>query len=124
MIKISHIHTLLNRLLTPILRIFGGMKNHALDEILADSLGQIAAFGNFSAERQRLFFGLHGDKCTGRLEFYTKKIKSEEISEVYRVVNSVLEKISVEIEKLLTADNFDLPIFEFIACKSLLEHNG
>ncbi|MBR0287363.1 MAG: hypothetical protein IJQ82_00120, partial [Selenomonadaceae bacterium] len=58
------------------LRLFGGMKNHALDEILADCLGQIAAFGNFDADRQRIFFGLEkgGEKCTGRLQFYCQKV--------------------------------------------------
>ena len=40
------------------LRLLGGMKNHALDEILADCLGQMAAFGEFSAKRQRIFFGV------------------------------------------------------------------
>ena len=39
------------------LRLLGGMKNHALDEILADCLGQMEAFGEFSAERQRILLG-------------------------------------------------------------------
>lgn len=80
------------------LRLFGGMKNHALDEILADCLGQIAAFGNFDADRQRIFFGLEksGDKCTGRLQFYCQKISSLERPKIYAAVNKLLDKISVE----------------------------
>jgi len=101
------------------LRIFGGMKNHALDEILADTLGQIAAFGNFSAERQKLFFGLKGDECDGRLNFYLKKVKPEEITKIYRAVNSALDKFSVEIKNLLNSGSSDLEIFEFIACKKI-----
>lgn len=99
------------------LRIFGGMKNHALDEILADTLGQIAAFGNFSAERQKLFFGLKGDECDGRLNFYVKKVKPEEIIKIYRAVNSALDKISVEIKNFVGSS--DLDIFEFIACQKI-----
>ena len=79
------------------LRLFGGMKNHALDEILADCLGQIAAFGNFDADRQRLFFGLEkgGSKCTGRLQFYCQKVFPTERTKIYAAVDKFLDKISV-----------------------------
>lgn len=80
------------------LRLFGGMKNHALDEILADALGQIAAFGNFSANRQRIFFGLNGGECTGRLSFYVQKVLSSDREKVYRAVDTVLDKIEGEIK--------------------------
>ena len=80
------------------LRLFGGMKNHALDEILADCLGQIAAFGNFDADRQRLFFGLEkgGAKCTGRLQFYCQKVFPSERQKIYAAVDKFLDKISVD----------------------------
>ncbi len=78
------------------LRLFGGMKNHALDEILADCLGQIAAFGNFDADRQRIFFGLDGDKCTGRLQFYCQKVSPDERPKIYAAVDKFLDKISVD----------------------------
>lgn len=77
------------------LRLFGGMKNHALDEIIADTLGQIAAFGNFSAARQKLFFGLDGDKCSGRLQFYCQKVCESERPKVYAAVTKALDKIDV-----------------------------
>lgn len=77
------------------LRLFGGMKNHALDEILADTLGQIAAFGNFSASRQKLFFGLNGDKCNGRLTFYCQKVLPNERHKIYSVVDNFLDKMEV-----------------------------
>lgn len=81
------------------LRILGGMKNHALDEIIADALGQLAAFSDFSAERQRLFFGLRGDECHGRLEFYCQKVIEEERPLVYKAVNNVLDIIEEKIRK-------------------------
>ena len=86
------------------LRLFGGMKNHALDEILADALGQIAAFGDFSADRQRLFFGLSKGTtgCTGRLSFYTRKVAKEEKDKVYEAVDKVLDWIEADIKALLT----------------------
>lgn len=80
------------------LRLFGGMKNHALDEILADCLGQIAAFGNFNADRQRIFFGLEkgSDKCTGRLQFYCQKVFPNERTKIYVAVDKFLNKISID----------------------------
>lgn len=74
------------------LRLFGGMQNNALDEIVADAMGQLAAFGNYSASRQRLFFGLkHGtDRCTGRLSYYCRNVLPWERGVVYRSVDAVL----------------------------------
>lgn len=77
------------------LRLLGGMKNHALDEILADALGQIAAFGNFDANRQRIFFGLNGDKCSGRLQFYCQKVFPTERPKIYSAVDKALDKINL-----------------------------
>ena len=79
------------------LRLFGGMKNHALDEILADSLGQIAAFGNFCAARQRIFFGLNNGNCDGRLTFYCQRVLPDDRVKIYRAVDTVLDKIESEI---------------------------
>ena len=98
------------------LRLFGGMKNHALDEILADSLGQIAAFGNFSANRQKIFFGLKNDECNGRLNFYVQKVFPDERKKVFRAVEIVLEKIEEEIQNCT-----ELEIFCKIAGKSILD---
>ena len=79
------------------LRLFCQMKNHALDEIIADTLGQIAAFGNFDADRQRLFFGLEkgGSKCTGRLQFYCQKVSPNERPIIYAAVDKFLDTIEV-----------------------------
>lgn len=98
------------------LRLFGGMKNHALDEILADALGQIAAFGNFSGERQRIFFGLNGGECTGRLTFYCQKVLPDERKIIYRAVDAVLDKIESEI-----ANSTDLEIICRIVGKSIAD---
>lgn len=99
------------------LRLLGGMKNHALDEILADTLGQIAAFGNFSADRQRLFFGLEkdGEKCVGRLNFYCQKVLPEELPKIYRAVDSYLDE--VELLTKNAANEFE--IFKNIASRAL-----
>jgi hypothetical protein len=84
------------------LRLFGDMKNHALDEIIADTIGQIAAFGNFSAHRQRLFFGLEsgGETCTGRLTFYCRKVIPWERKEVYKAVDRALDIIEAKVAAL------------------------
>lgn len=98
------------------LRLFGGMKNHALDEILADALGQVAAFGNFSANRQKIFFGLKNGECDGRLTFYVQKVFPDDREKIYRAVDTVLDKIESEISNCN-----DLEILCKIAGKSILD---
>lgn len=85
------------------LRLFGDMQNHALDEIVADAIGQIEAFGNFSAERQRLFFGLERGtgRCTGRLSFYCRGVLPWEREAVYRATDTVLDSIESEVKHCL-----------------------
>ena len=94
------------------LRLFGGMQNHALDEIVADTMGQLAAFGNFSAERQRIFFGLArgGGQCDGRLTFYTQRVFAEERPEIYRLTDQRLEALEPKIQQaqVRQADAYEL----------------
>ena len=75
-----------------------GMKNHALDEILADCLGQIAAFGNFDGDRQRIFFRLEkgGSKCTGRLQFYCQKVSPLERPKIYSAVDKFIDEVLID----------------------------
>ena len=101
------------------LRILGGMKNHALDEILANALGQIAAFGNFSAARQRLFFGLQGDKCDGRLQFYCQKVEEDERNLIYGAVNEVLDIVEEKICKAFREELSERNIFFMLAGQSI-----
>ena len=103
------------------LRLFGGMKNHALDEILADTLGQIAAFGNFSAARQRLFFGLHGDKCDGRLQFYCQKVSEDERHLVYENVDKALDIVEQEICTALSENFSERNMLYILAGRSIEE---
>lgn len=103
------------------LRILGGMKNHALDEILADALGQIAAFGNFSAARQRLFFGLNGDKCTGRLQFYCQKVLENERPLIYCAVDKVLDAVEEKICNALKENVSEKNLLYMLAGQSILE---
>jgi len=99
------------------LRLLGGMKNHALDEILADCLGQIAAFGEFSAERQRIFFGLAkgGTKCDGRLNFYCRKVLAEDLPKIYSAVDEYLDE--VEQTTVKAANEFE--IFKILASRAI-----
>lgn len=85
------------------LRLFGDMQNHALDEIIADAMGQLAAFGNFSAARQRLFFGLEQGtgRCTGRLSFYCRRMLPWERAVVYRAADATLYIMEERIERFL-----------------------
>ena len=105
------------------LRIFGGMQNHALDEIMADALGQIASFGNFDADRQRVFFGLTKGKdiCTGRLSFYCQDVAEEERPKVYRAVDRVLDAVAEELDGLLARKAGDMELLEALAGKSIAE---
>ena len=108
------------------LRILGDMENHAHDEILADALGQIAAFGRFDAERQRLFFGLErgSSVCHGRLSFYCQKLPQKEREKVYRTVDKVLDAIEELLDSLLAKDVGELEIFTSLAGTSLAERMG
>ena len=108
------------------LRLFSGMKNHAHDEILADALGQIASFGKFDAERQRLFFGLERGKGTaaGRLSFYCDKLPPQEREKVYRAVDTVLDPIAEELDSLLAKNAGELAIFAALAGTSIAERMG
>jgi hypothetical protein len=77
------------------LRVLGGMRNHALDEIIADCVGQLAAFGIFSASLQRLFFGLLdvGFEPGGRFGYYIKKLSKGAMREVCESVNKALLRL-------------------------------
>ena len=99
------------------LRLLGGMKNHALDEILADCLGQIAAFGEFSANRQKIFFGLTegGAKCDGRLNFYCQKVLADELPKIYRAVDGYLDEVELMTRK--AANEFE--IFKILASRAI-----
>lgn len=108
------------------LRLLGSMRNHALDEIAADTIGQIAAFGNFDPDRQRLFFGLTkgGDACTGRLTFYCRKVAADEQSKVYQAVDRALDCVADEVKLLSAKKAKRTEIFLALAGKSIAERAG
>lgn len=99
-------------------RLLGGMKNHALDEILADCLGQMAAFGEFSANMQRIFFGLEkgGSKCDGRLNFYCQKVLPDELPKIYRAVDEYLDKV----EQMTKNESNEFEIFKILASQAII----
>lgn len=105
------------------LRLFGEMRNHALDEILADALGQIAAFGEFDADRQRLFFGLEKGTgiCTGRLLFYVQKVMLEEREKVFRAVDRALDLVAGELCEMCMQKAGKLEILVALAGRSIAE---
>lgn len=105
------------------LRILGDMENHAHDEILADALGQIAAFGNFSAWRQRLFFGLERGNsiCQGRLSFYCQQLMPGEREKVYRAVDMALDSVEEQLSFLSAKNVGELEIFAAMAGVSIAE---
>lgn len=108
------------------LRLFGGMKNHPLDEIVADAFGQIAAFGDFNADRQRLFFGLEKGKdiCNGRLSFYVANIPEKERGKIYNAVNVVLDNVETEIQTRLSRQENKIKILTALAGKSIFDRLG
>ena len=77
------------------LRVLGGMKNHALDEVAADCAGQLAAFGRYDASLQRKFFGLQdgGIAPSGRLRFYVKNLPEGAVLSVCRKVEEALDSL-------------------------------
>ncbi len=103
------------------LRLFGSMRNHALDEILADALGQIAVFGNFDANRQRVFFGLTRGRstCTGRLSFYCRGLKEADRPLIYQSVDALLDAIADELNALLAQKADDITLLTALAGTSL-----
>ena len=105
------------------LRLFGDMENHALDEIAADAMGQIAAFGNVDADRQRLFFGLTRgeDICKGRLSFYCGTVLPEECRNIYRAVDRVLDSIADEVNGLLGTGASEFEILKSLAGRSIAD---
>ena len=105
------------------LRLFGDMKNHALDEIMADTMGQLAAFGSFSAQRQRLFFGLGpgGETCTGRLTFYCRRVIPWDRPEVYKAVDKALDAVETEIANLCKEGASHYTLLAHLAGKSIAE---
>ena len=76
------------------LRVLGGMRNHVLDEIAADCLGQLSAFGAYNASLQRRFFGISesdGNILPGnRFSFYVKSLRNDSIHEVLEETNAAL----------------------------------
>ena len=79
------------------LRVLGSMRNHILDEIAADCVGQLAAFGTFKASLQKLFFGISkmsqedGEILPGgRFFFYVKKLRGASVGVVLEETEAAL----------------------------------
>jgi hypothetical protein len=82
------------------LRVLGGMKNHALDEVIADCAGQLSALGRYDASLQRKFFGLAdgGIAHGGRLSFYVKKLPDGAIPLVCQKVGEAIDALEAYLD--------------------------
>ena len=79
------------------LRVLGGMRNHALDEIAADCVGQLAAFGVFKAAIQKLFFGISdgGILPGGRFSFYVKTLSGASVDIIMEETLAAISNLEV-----------------------------
>jgi hypothetical protein len=77
------------------LRVLGGMKNHALDEVAADCAGQLAALGTLSAAHQTRFFGISEGSVIpgGRFSFYMKNLRDDAAREVIETMETALSSL-------------------------------
>ena len=85
-------------------------------------MGQIAAFGDFSARRQRILFGLQPEtgQCDGRLTFYTQKVIAAERPVIYRRVDEWLDPLEQELRQALTEKKCDYELLCLLAGRPLL----
>lgn len=105
------------------LRFFGSMEGHIYDELIADSLGQLAAFGYFSATYQRLFFGLSekDNDCTGRLNFYLRQLEEKDHEQVIVLVKRLLLIIEDNLKELQAKQASQLEILLHLI--AIIENN-
>jgi hypothetical protein len=107
------------------LRVMGGMKNHALDEVVADCVGQLAAFCAYSARMQRKFFGISGGEIEpgARLRYYIKTLSEGAVPLVLDRLEAAMESLEAWLAKngALTAQT-NRP--ELIAALASLGLNG
>jgi hypothetical protein len=83
------------------LRVFGIMRNHLLDELIADFIGLTAAFGRYDARLALRFFGLEDYpryRPGGRLESYLGQPPLS--PEAVRVVHALVVKAAQNLERL------------------------
>ncbi len=79
-------------------RAFGVMRNHALDELLADFAGLVAAFGEYRPGLARLFLGVDRDgtyRVGGRLQNYrgTPPLSEPAFAVLVRLVDSAIDRL-------------------------------
>ena len=93
-------------------RLFGRIRSHALDELLADFVGLLAAFGRYDARRALTFLGLHAFPAvrpTGRFVNYTSGVLSDAATSI---VAGLVVGAAARLERLAAdwrVDPGDLP---------------
>jgi hypothetical protein len=93
-------------------RLFGRMRNHAVDEMMADYAGLRQAFGRFSAQHLLLFFGLEqypNYRQGGRLQNYS--FGDADSPAAQSALHSVVWRAAWNLEEFdgLIASRFSLP---------------
>ncbi len=69
------------------MRLYPDKKDVIWDELVADAVGIIAAFGKYDADMEKLFLGIEGDRYTkGRLENYTD-VDDDLVEKIRKVLN-------------------------------------
>jgi hypothetical protein len=82
-------------------RAFGTMRNHALDELLADFAGLVAAFGEYRPELARRFLGVAAGgeyRPGGRLQNYrgTPPLSEAAFAVLVRLVDAAIDRLDEE----------------------------
>ena len=88
-------------------RKYAGQTDAVWDEVVADAVGILAAFGRFDAHMEEVFFGISENGYTGgRLENYVKN--REELPLLALKIREVLAKIAALVETESPIRPFDL----------------
>jgi anti-sigma regulatory factor (Ser/Thr protein kinase) len=92
-------------------RVLGSMRNNLLDEIIADYVGLMKVFSEYSSDLALMFFGLESEgdyRSGGRLENYrgTPRLGEEAFGILQSLVRAAIENIA-KVERRLPADPSD-----------------
>ena len=76
------------------LRVLGSMRNHLLDELVADYVGLQAAFGSYRAAIAQRFLGIDGPaRADGRIHHYRGELSDEAFEALGRIVRRATEEM-------------------------------
>jgi hypothetical protein len=88
-------------------RVFHSMKNHVFDELVADFVGLVMAFGSYRGDLARRFLGLERfpeHRAGGRLELYCGALSPDAVSVVAALAVSATRNLEVLSTRMPIAD--------------------